>query len=250
MFKGLILKSVIRDNIHLLIPKVAEDKDIMIIISHGSGGIGLAEYNTANYFLSKGYTIGILDYFSKWSISTLRWNYEEKFRDNFNVTFKKMLLAHNFLFDKKVVHIGFSLGGFLGILNSKYFFKNFCFYPGIVGFTENIINQDYTNTTIFNAVLDRWCSSKEFISLCSSPPSVINVNAYHGFMIPGKDKLIPIAKYNLPNAPITEKEFSKIKPNHEWLDKKYGHISQEIRLQYDKNSCIMCLNYIEKELCT
>lgn len=220
----------------------------MILVSHGSGGVGLAELNTARYFLSNGYTVGILDYFLKWKISNLWWNYEEKFKDNYEITFKEILLDHNFVFDRKIVHIGFSLGGFLGILNSKHFYKNFCFYPGIIGFTENVINQDYTNTIIFNAVLDKWCSSKDFVSLCSYPPTVINLNNYHGFMIPNKNRLITIAKYNLPTTTISEEEFSQLKPNHTWLSSKYNYSPQQIRLKYDENSCIMCLNYIEKEL--
>lgn len=220
----------------------------MILISHGSGGVGLAELNTAEYFLSKGYTVGILDYFSKWKISNLWWNYEEKFRDNYDVTFKEILLNHNFLFDRKIIHIGFSLGGFLGILNSRHFYKNFCFYPGIIGFTKGIVSNDYSNTTIFNANYDVWCDSQCFVSYCNNPPTVFNLDSFHGFMIPNKDKLITIAKYNLPKAIILENEFNQLKPNHKWLSSKYKYTPQQIRLKYDKKSCIICLNYIEKEI--
>lgn len=248
MFRCLISKSVILDNIHILIPKNLINNEQLILISHGSSGIGAAEYSTAEFFLSKGYRVGLLDYFSKHNISNLWWNYQERFRDNYNVSFYEMLTDIVFP-NEKIVHIGFSLGGFLGILNAEKFYKNFCFYPGIIGYTVSITQSNYNNTTVFNATQDEWCNSyKEFESLCNIPPKRIDIDAYHGFMIPDKDKEIPIAKYKLPNNTMTVIDFCNLKPCHVWLSSKYGYDSKIIRLQHNKEFAIMCLNQIYKEI--
>jgi hypothetical protein len=59
----------------------------LILISHGSGGFGNTEIATANYFLEKGYTVGINNYFKKHNIDLLLWSYVDKFQDKFEITF-------------------------------------------------------------------------------------------------------------------------------------------------------------------
>ena len=248
MFNGLIAKSVIRDNIHILIPNDLIDNDKLVLISHGSGGLGTAEYTTAEYFLSHGYRVGLLDYFSKYNINNLWWNYEERFRDNHSISFETMLTDFVLPTQYKIVHIGFSLGGFLGIINSEKFYKNYCFYPGIVGFNEHLVNKDYSNTTVFIANKDEWCDYSGFESNCLMPPNRVNIDAYHGFMIPDKDKIISVAKYNTPKTKISNTEFYNLKPCHSWLEMNYGYEPKNIRLLYNKNECILCLSQILDEL--
>ena len=144
MFSGLISKSVIRDNMLILMPQFYTQDDILVLISHGSGGIGAAEYNCARYFLQHGYRVGLLDYFSKWNIPKLFWNYQPNRQDDYYVTFDTILTKVE-LPDEKIVHIGFSLGGYFGILNNQKFYKNFCFYPGILGLHDD---KNYDNTTL------------------------------------------------------------------------------------------------------
>lgn len=248
MFNGLIAKSVIRDNIHILIPNNKIDDNILILISHGSGGLGSAEYNAAEYFLSKGYRVGFLDYFSKYNISNLWWSGHATDRDCHTVSFNDMLTNITFPNDK-IVHIGFSLGGFFGIINADKFYKNYCFYPGIIAFTDKMLNADYKNTTVFQAEFDNWCYYDPFGSYCKFPPtSIIIKNTFHGFMIPDKDYSVEIAIYNFPKKVISDEEFKSIMPNHDVLGKKYGYTNRTIRLKYDKESCIMCLAQIYKEI--
>jgi len=248
MFNGLIEKSTICGNIQILIPINKIDNDILILISHGSGGLGIAEFTTAEYFLSNGYRVGLLDYFSAYNISNLWWNHEEKFMDAYQTTFSKMLTHFDLPYEYKIVHIGFSLGGFLGIINSNRYFKNYCFYPGIIGFTDNLVCQDFSNTTVFNALRDQWCSYYEFEQNCKIPPRRIDLDACHGFMIHGKNKIVQIAKYKLLTDPISNSEFCKLKPCHIFLANKYGYEKKEIRLLYDQESKDRCLDIIIKDL--
>jgi hypothetical protein len=248
MFNNLISKSVIRDNIHILIPKNLINIDILILISHGSGGIGAAEYNISEHFLKAGYQVGLLDYFAKHKIENLWWNYEERFRDDHRVSFETMLTDIVFPHKYKIVHIGFSLGGFLGILNSEKFIKNYCFYPGIIGFTQEHISKDYSNTTVYVSKKDEWCDYEPFEKNCTMPPKKIIKDTFHGYMIPNKDTEIPIAKYNLPNKIISKTEFYNMKPCHRWLAHNYGYKEKIIRLQYDKESCIISVNEILEDI--
>ena len=233
MFNGLIAKSEIRDNILILIPPELNDDNILILVSHGSGGIGNAEWNTANFFLQKGYKVGLLDYFSKWNINKLLWTYRPV-QDEYDITFNQILTDIKFP-ENNIIHIGFSLGGYLGILNNDVFTKNYCFYPGILGY---IPEKDYNNKTVIFAEKDNWCPSSNLFK-----NSIIAKDCYHGFMIPGKNRSIPVAKYNFPKV-IQYEEFKKLKANHRYLSNAYGHIEEKIRLQYDENHCIIYLNMI------
>ena len=244
MLKNLILKSAIRDNTLTLIPSKVKDDSIMILISHGSGGVGNAEYFCAETFLKKGYKVSIQDYFSKHKIKNLWWNYEEEFIDNHNITFAEMLDCP---VTGKIIHIGFSLGGFLGILNAERFYKNYCFYPGIIGITNKMTNKDYSNTTVFTALKDEWCDYDHFENAIGVAPNRIQIDAYHGFMIPGKDKEITIAKYHFPKHVISDEEFNNLKPNHQQLS-KYGFDEKTIRLQFNKEYANECYNYIGKNI--
>lgn len=221
----------------------------MVLISHGSGGIGNAEIETANYFLEKGYTVGINNYFKKHNIDLLLWSYVDKFQDKFEVTFDKLLTDIKFPSYKKIVHIGFSLGGYLGLLNAKHFTKNFIFYPGILGITPELVNENYSNTTCYIADKDNWCNSyyEIFESFAKTPPKKVIVNAYHGFMIPNKHRLIQVSKYNFPERMDSE-EYTKLKPNHKFLTEKYGYAPVEILLQSCKNCSIIALNSIFKDM--
>jgi len=248
MFNDLISKSVIRDNIHILIPKNVVDTEILILISHGSSGIGNSEYKIAEFFLKKGYRVGLLDYFSKWNINHFWWSYHEDYTDEINISFENILSQLYLPYKDKIVHIGCSLGGFLGLLNSEKFYKNYCFYPGVIGFTEKLIKKDYSNTTVFEALKDNWCDYEVFHNYCIKPPKRVQINAHHGFMSPNKDRIIDIAKYQMPLFPISDVEFYNLKPSHIYLNFKYGFKKEKVRLKYDKNYAIICLNQIAENL--
>lgn len=222
----------------------------MILISHGSGGVGATEYKTAEYFLNKGYSVGINNYFKKHNIDFLYWSRDKGVRDLHTVTFDQLLTDLKYP-DFKIVHIGFSLGGYLGILNADKFVKNYNFYPGIIGITNKLIKTDYSNSTTFIAGNDNWVNEyyDAFENLAHIPPKkIVFDNAYHGFMIPDKDRLIYIAKYNLPKTIIKDKVFKNIKPNHLELAKQFGFTMENILLQSNKECSIIALDTITRDL--
>lgn len=226
------------------------DNDLLILISHGSGGMGTAEYKTAEYFLQKGYQVGFNNYFKKHDIDLLYWSVPDWARDNYDVTFNTLLTDIDFP-KFKIVHIGFSLGGYLGLLNANKFYKNYNFYPGILVITEQLINNDYTNSTTFIASEDNWVNESyiNFELLANKPPKKITLdNTHHGFMIPNKDRVIHIAKYKFPRHIVSNAEFEELKPNHYQLSSKYDFYMEDILLQSNAECSIIALDTIIRDL--
>jgi dienelactone hydrolase len=249
MFNCSIEKSFKYDCIEIFIPVKCVYNDLLVLISHGSGGVGAAEHATAEFFLQQGYIVGINNYFGKHNIQCLFWAEDDHVRDEYDVSFAQMLTDIDFP-NYKIAHIGFSLGGFLGLLNVNRFVRNYCFYPGILGMTSSLIEKDYSNTTTFLATQDNW--TKEgydvFESLALAPPTKVECDAHHGFMIPDKNREIFIAKYNLPKRVMKETEFAALKPNHFYLSKKYGHYMETILLQSNEKCSILALDKITQDL--
>lgn len=221
----------------------------LIFVSHGSGGVGAGEWNIANFFLKHNYSVALVDYFSKHGINKLFWDYRLHNQDNHTISFKQMFDTVTIPNFNKVVHIGCSLGGFFGLYHARYFAANYCFYPGVVAFTDTMLKQDYSKTTVVVAEKDTWCDNFfDFYNQCAIKPLVKTVDCYHGFMIPNKNNTIPIAKYKLSATAVNDDDFAKILPNHKWLSSKYHFDAKEIVLQYDKNQSTLLLNQILKDL--
>ena len=120
-----------------------------------------------------------------------------------------------------------------------YPYKNFCFYPGILGYLGQ---ENFDNTTVIIAENDNWCTfNNTFVN------TWIAKDCYHGFMIPNKDRDIPVAKYNFPTA-MTHKQYLKLIPNHNYLTSVYGHTEETIRLKSNEKYSIMYLNKILESL--
>lgn len=250
MFNCSIEKSFKYDCIEIFIPVKCVDNELLILISHGSGGVGSAEYTTAEYFLNQGYCVGINNYFKKHNIDFLYWSRDNGVRDEYNVTFDTLLTDIDFP-KFKIVHVGFSLGGYLGLLNANKFYKNYNFYPGILVLTNDLINTNYSNSTTFIAEQDNWVNEyyQNFESVAKTPPKKITFkNTHHGFMIPNKNRLIHIAKYYFPKHVITDNEFQELKPNHHQLAKKYNFYMEDILLQSNAECSIIALDTIIRDL--
>ena len=109
-----------------------------IVISHGSGGIGSAETFARDFFESKGYDV-------PHGIKNLWWS-DGDLQDVHDVTFNEM--ADVEFPEGDIVHIGFSLGGFFGLINHERFIKNYLFYPGVQGITQELLDKDYSNAVV------------------------------------------------------------------------------------------------------
>lgn len=222
-----------------------------IFISHGSGGVGDAERYTAEYFLNAGYKVMMLDYFSKYGIENLWWTFKEHIRDDHKTPFYNILTDFDIPCQDKIIHIGFSLGGFLGIINHDRFTHSYNFYPGVLGFTDTMTKKNYCDTTVFIAELDEWCDIyDDFEMHCNQPPRTIRFDAHHGFMIPNKNRCIPIAKYHLPTVPISEEEFTTMRPSYYQLSERYGYDEKDITLLGNDDLRMQCLEMIKEEIWT
>lgn len=250
MFSNLMEKSVIDDVIELFIPYWCRDPDTLIVISHGSGGIGSAEKSIAQKFITEGYNVALLDYFTKHGIDSLGWIDHGPFMDRHAVSFAEMFDI-NLPKYKNIIHIGFSLGGYYGLYNAQKFIKNYCFYPGIIAVTDELIKKDYSNTTVFLPTNDTWCTNyDQFRDMCENPPNDFVINdCYHGFMLHHKEREILITKYNTTQRILSNKEFGQLRPNHYTFALLFpGFHNEKIRLQSNKKYSIMCLNYILEDI--
>jgi|TARA_R110000868_G_scaffold234322_1_gene488015 hypothetical protein len=234
------------DNIQILIPSRLLYPDKLILISHGSGGLGDSEKNIAQFFLDKGFRVGLLDYFSLYGLETIYWDNGDKS----NITLKDLICNHSFPEEYKIIHIGFSLGGYLGLVHANKFFKNYCFYPGIIAFTNDHVNQDFSNTTVFLPSKDTWCDNyEEFSKLTAIKPTEIHLKGlYHGFMSVNKNKKFNVYKYNIPNLLMSSTLYNNILINFKYLSTKFKFNKVKIRLQSNEDSRIICLNHILKEV--
>ena len=252
MFKSLISKSVIRDDIKLFIPHNCCDANTLIVISHGSSGVGSAEQNIAYQFLSRGYNVAILDYFTKYNIESLGWIDFGPYMDTHDCTFEKMFDI-NFPEYENYIHIGCSLGGYFGLYHAEKFTKNYCFYPGIIAVTQELLDKDYTNTTVFIPSGDTWCDNyPQFEQLLKTPPEVIHMeNTFHGYMLEDKDREILITKYNTTDTILSKDQFSELKPNaHSFIKLFPSRVNETIRLKSSKKHANISLNYILKDIIT
>jgi len=250
MFKGLISKSVIRDDIKIFTPNLCRDHNTLIVISHGSSGVGSAEQNIAQQFLVKGYNVAILDYFTKYNIESLGWIDFGPYMDKHSCTFEQMFNIELPEY-KNYIHIGCSLGGYYGLYHAQKFVKNYCFYPGVIAVTQDLIEKNYSNTTVFIPSKDTWCDNyKDFELMLKTPPNVIHMdNAYHGYMLENKDREILISKYNTTSRILSNEQFSQLRPNHYAFALLYPErVNETIRLKSNKQHAILSVNYILKEL--
>ena len=204
-----------------------------IVISHGSGGIGSAELICKEFLEANGLDVELNDYFSKNNIKMVYWS-DKEHQNKEDVTFKQLC---DLDVNEETIHIGFSLGGFVGLVNNKKFVKNFLFYPGLIGYTQEMLECDYSNTTVYFGSED---PGKEkfynFMSMCDKPPSlnIMVSGAHHAFMTKNMDRTIDMVRYNNLSRILSNEEFSELKINHEFMSKKYGyHTKKRILTSHD-----------------
>ena len=223
-----------------------------IIITHGSGGPGTAEWNTSLYFEEMGYDVDVKDYFVDFDIRSLRWcDTPEHKQDNYNVTYKEMFDSIELPEDEDLVHIGFSLGGFYGLCNAEKFKKNYLFYPGVQGITQELLEKDYSNTSVIFGSEDKGQDKYiAFKNLCKKPPlAQYNlVGAHHAFMVNNIDMEFSMTKYNTIGKIMDDQEFAELKPNHKFMSERYGYTNEQTHLRSHNQFRQEYLNIIGEEI--
>jgi len=221
---------------------------VKILISHGSGGIGSAETFARDFFKSKGYEVHLIDYFTSHGIKNLWWSDGDN-QDDHEVTFEQMF---NVDFPEgDIVHIGFSLGAFLGLIHSEKFVKNYLFYPGVLGITQHMLDKDYKNTVVILASEDNGKNKYEvFEEMCKSPPPIkyTLVGAHHAFMITDIDRSFNMVRYGNLGKIMEPQEFSQLKPNHKYLSEQYGYTTMPTILKFHNDFRWQYLNMIEEQI--
>ena len=223
-------------------------KKEIICISHGSGGFGDSEKYIGNYFNKLGYQVIFNNYLAANGIEKLYWHNSTYFNDEYTATLNdlcSMVLPDN----KPIIHIGLSLGGYVGIVNSDKFIKNYCFYPGILPMHHSIKNKDFSNTTFFLPEYDNWCTNtKQFIDTLDIPIKSITINnTKHGFMLLNKNRSFNVLTYDFPMF-VNTTELDQFVLNHNVLTSKYTHQYAVVHLQSDSAAASICLEYIVNEL--
>lgn len=220
-----------------------------IVISHGSGGIGPAELRTRDFFVDAGYEVELLDFFTPHGIEILRWGNSGREKDS-DITFKEMFDVD--FPEGPLVHIGFSIGGFLGLCHSDKFVKNYLFYPGVQGFTQEMLERDYRNTTVILGTEDggKYKYDNFHKKVEKRPDTATLVGAHHAFMITDIDRKIDMVTYgnNYGNL-MTDEEFNELRPNHEITSSRYGVIGTRVaHLKYNSGFSMSYLNLIKERL--
>lgn len=219
-----------------------------IMISHGSGGIGSAERFTADFFSSRGFNVTLNDYFSPFGIDMLRWHEDNP--DDYNVSFVEMFETIE-LPKEPTIHIGFSLGGFFGLINHEHFTHNYLFYPGVLGFTHEMLHKDYSNAWVISGTKDLGQEKYEaFRQQCVKPPLAhyyLN-DTHHAFMNSGLDRKFDMVRYNIVGRCMTEDEFRNVKPNHAYMSEKYGHSTTHTVLKTHEDFRWQYLNLIYEDI--
>lgn len=220
-----------------------------IVISHGSGGIGPAELRTRDFFVDAGYEVELLDFFTPHGITNLNWGSTNRDNDP-DITFKEMF---NVDFPEgPLVHIGFSIGGFLGLCHSDKFAKNYLFYPGVQGFTQEMLERNYINTTVILGTEDggKYKYDNFHYKAKRAPNTATLVGAHHAFMVTDIDRKINMVNYgNNYGDLMTDKEFDELSPNYKATTSIYGVDGERVaHLKYHSEFSASYLNIIKEQL--
>lgn len=219
-----------------------------IVISHGSGGIGTAETFARDFFESKGYEVHLIDYFTPHGIRNLAWG-AGKYQDHHDCTFSEMFKVD--FPEGDIIHIGFSLGAFLGIINHERFVHNYLFYPGCIAFTQSMLEKDYTNASVIVGTEDTGQNKyNAFKQLLKHPPAMhyYLAGAHHAFMITDIDRQFDMVRYGIPKGVMDQQEFDELKPNHKYLSERYGHKTLRTILKSNNDYRMQYLTMIEEEI--
>lgn len=219
-----------------------------IVISHGSGGIGTAETFTRDFFVSKGYDVHLTDYFTPHGIKNLWWSASDK-QDTHNVKFSEIFDVQ--FPEGDIIHIGFSLGAFLGLIHHKKFIKNYLFYPGCIAITESLLTVDYSNATVIVGTEDNGQNKYNvFRDMLKRPPSSHHYapGAHHAFMMSDIDRSFEMVRYGNFGKVLTQQEFDGLKFNHKYLSELFGHTTKPTMLKSHNDYRLQYLTMIEKEI--
>ena len=233
-------------NSYLIKKKGIIHKRPNIVISHGSSGLSISEIDISNTFLDQGFIVQLIDHFKTFSKKKFNWGYRDKYIDKEPINIEQLYRSLDCLLPENNIHLGFSLGGYLGLAFQSYFQKVYSFYPGYLPFDEQISYLKWDNIKIYIPENDNWCLiPKEIQHFIPTDNIVIVNNCFHGFMSSKKDKVAHVSRYHFIKQFYPLHQLSKININYEGLDNisnKCDHI--EVRIKSNNNCRQRIINQI------
>ncbi len=186
-----------------------------LAISHGSGGLSLSEVKIADFFLEKGFEIQLFDHFTPLRISKLNWGHTNELLDTYSTTLLELIETMESLQCVSKYHLGFSLGGYLGINNSHLFKGVFCCYPGVLPFIKKRIVENREKIYIFEGSEDSWTKFPNELKSLISKRNLLTIDgAHHSFMSFNKDKDCQVYSYEFDDLLTDRNTLAQIQLNH------------------------------------
>lgn len=224
--------------------------DKHVYISHGSAGPGKTEETIAQILINEGINVTILNYFAAYNISKLYWFDSPRYTDDHDVSLADIINL-DFSYGVRKFHIGFSLGGYIGLANSDKFIKNYCFYPGCLPLPARLELFDFSNTKIYIGANDNWCNQgiESFLTVASGEIGVNYIpNCFHSFMSIDKSLNTQVIRFHVTDHFLDRPTLAEIKFNIATLKNIFKWDLIDITLQSDPIVFAQCLDEIVQNI--
>lgn len=220
-----------------------------IVLSHGSTGVGTSEIFLANFFLNHGYDVTIIDHFLPFGIDHLSWG-DGAFEDYHpDVTLSDLLDTFFDVTWSHSVHIGMSLGGYLGVARAELFSKIYALYPGFLPLPKEGLFEQLHKIRLFVPEYDNWCKIPEpFISQLHPAQIQLMKGAYHSFMSIDKNKIARVFSYEFEKPFVPKSDLKNYNLSHKCLSAHAKCEKLDVPLRSDPHISKLVLDLILKDL--
>lgn len=209
----------------------------------------MSEVKIADFFLEKGFEIELFDHFTPLRIDKLNWGYLTGLVDSHETSLLELVESIDSVQCTSQHHLGFSLGGYIGLNNAHLFKTVFCCYPGILPIIKSHFTENVDKIHIFEGSEDMWTRfPSELRPLIHGDHFHIIDGAYHSFMSFDKDKECPVYSYQFNELFADRPTLSQIQLNHSSIS-KFGSFKKIVsRNKTHKDGIRTVLNKILKEI--
>lgn len=159
-----------------------------LLISHGSGGIGMPVYDLTKLGLDYKYNVIVVDHFTHRDVSSQWWH---KIEDNPSMYDRMQDILELSKLESINCLAGISAGGTAVLMASSHITAPaFAIYPSTSPVTISMINA--YKSTIVTGEYDDWTTVEHAKYLANfSGSKLIVVPGFHGFMSIGEDRYLP-----------------------------------------------------------
>lgn len=181
-------------------------------------------------------------------IERLNWG-EAKFEDTFDVSLQDLIETFTDVDTKECVHVGMSLGGYLGIARADLFEKVYAVYPGLLPLPREGFLKNSHKLHVFVPEHDNWCKiPKALESHLQRSQKTLLEGAYHSFMSLEKNKVAQVFRYEFGEALIPGEFLKNYKLSHKSLSAFANYEMLDVPLRSDAQARASVLNAILRDL--